>query len=111
MTTKPKIITLTSNELQKIKDACFTQGKKAGFDEGVHYIVAHVEDILCNELGFKSREELVKSGKMPAIWIAALVKAHREGYEERLALPRLKAWDSQGCARGNPEGSARALEY
>jgi len=71
----PKNITISTKELQEIKDACFTQGKKAGFDEGVHYIVAHVEDILCNELGFNSREELVKSGKMPAIWIAALVKA------------------------------------
>jgi len=90
---KPKIITIASDELQRIKNASIAEGDKAGFDRGVQYIVSEVETILCKELGFKSREELVKSGRMPAVWIAALIAAYHEDYEERI---RKKAEETKG---------------
>jgi len=73
-----------SERMERIKEASFAEGRKAGFGEGIQYIVNQVENILCKELGFNTREELIKSGKMPAVWIAALINAFGEDYEERI---------------------------
>lgn len=87
----PSFITISFEELKQIKEAHLAEGIKKGFDQGIIYIVNEVETILCKELGFNSREELVHSGKMPAIWIATLVKYHGEGHEERLRRKAEKA--------------------
>lgn len=63
---------------QKGKDVGFTQGKEAGFEEGHKHLVALVEETLAKELGLTSREELVKSGKLPALWIITLLRYHAE---------------------------------
>ena len=79
-----KTTTVSPKELQQIKDASFAAGKKDGLVEGHIQLVAEVETILAKELGFPSREELVNSGKMPALWIATLFKYHGEDYEEHI---------------------------
>jgi len=73
--------------IEKDKFTTFTQGYERGFkdgvesspdarfafDNGVRHIVTLAEDFLVKELGLPGRDALVKSGKIPAWWIAVLV--------------------------------------
>ena len=44
---------------------------------------AEVENIIVKELGLASRDDLAKSGKIPAIWIATLIKCFSPEIAER----------------------------
>ena len=44
-----------------------------GFYDGRKYIVSRAEEILCEQVGCKTREELATSGKLPSFWAATLV--------------------------------------
>ena len=44
-----------------------------GFYDGRRYIVSRAEQILCEQTGCRSREELAASGKIPPFWTSTLV--------------------------------------
>lgn len=50
-------------------------GHKEGFADGIRYIVTLAEGYLAESLELASRHALAESGKLPAWWIATLVKA------------------------------------
>ena len=49
-----------------------------GFYDGRQYFVTTFENIMAEYLGFACREELAKSGKMPAVWVVALAKCLKD---------------------------------
>lgn len=61
-----KLIAQLHSELDQI-----TYSK--GFYDGRNYLVTTAENMMVKNLGFKSREELSISGKMPVFWVATLV--------------------------------------